>query len=211
MSEEDRNGDLEKKNFNVNVSASGTSTRRATISAINGFSTTGGIETSSGSKIFEDYMYTELATKVMWDKTNSDQYDAEIEYHGSEVMGNVYVAAPSVSAASSAAIKIVKDSEADSVMDKNLIVIGGSCINTVAATLLGKSAPVCGEEFTALTTVGKDHYLIETLNSPKAGSGKIALLIAGYEAADTTNAVKSVVDNGADTTVGKKVVGPALG
>ena len=38
---------------------------------------------------------------------------------------------------------VIYDNQASSMADKQLIVVGGSCINTIAAKLLGSSAPVC--------------------------------------------------------------------
>jgi hypothetical protein len=210
-SEEDRNGDLDKKNMTLNISTSGTTTKKVTVSAEAGFGNgANGFETASSSKLWKDYVYSELATMVMWDKSNSDQYSAELEYHGGEVMGNVYVAAPSVSAESASSVTVVTDQEVDSVQDKNLIVVGGSCINTLAADLLGKSSPTCGDDFTALTTVGANKYLIQVFDSPYAGSGKIAMLVAGYEAPQTADAVNKLIADGVATTVGTKVVGPGV-
>jgi len=87
---------------------------------------------------------------------------------------------------------IVKDTEVSSVADKNLIVVGGSCINTVAAKLIGSDVPLCGEDWTAKTNVGKGHFLIEEYASPY-NSEKIALLVAGYEAEDTIAAVNTLI------------------
>jgi len=82
---------------------------------------------------------------------------------------------------------VVKDTEVDSVKNNNLAVIGGSCINSVAAEVLGVSYPTCGDDFTAATNVGAGQYLIKAVASPY-NAEKIAVLVAGYEAADTKNA-----------------------
>ena len=87
---------------------------------------------------------------------------------------------------------IVTDAEIASVQDKNLIIVGGSCINAVAAKLLGSDIPVCGADFTALTTVGSGQYLMDQYTSPY-NAGKVALLIAGYDAVDTTVGVDSLL------------------
>ncbi len=87
---------------------------------------------------------------------------------------------------------IVKDTEIDSVKDKNIIVVGGSCINSVAAKLLGLPEKTCAGDFSAKTNVWGGQWIIDTFVSPY-NSEKVALLVAGYEAADTINAAKQVV------------------
>jgi len=98
---------------------------------------------------------------------------------------------------------LAKDSEVSSVSSKNLIVVGGSCINSVAANLLGAT---CGSDFTDKTGVGTGQFLIQSLASTYS-TGKIALVIAGYEAADTVNAATYLRTQTVDTTAGKKYKG----
>lgn len=97
----------------------------------------------------------------------------------------------------------VQDSEASAESSKNLLVIGGSCINSVAAALLGGA--LCGDAFTTKTGVGAGEYLIETFASPYS-SDKVAMLVAGYNAPDTTKAATALVNSAIDTSVGKKYV-----
>jgi hypothetical protein len=99
---------------------------------------------------------------------------------------------------------IVKDSDVDAVKTKNLVVVGGSCINSVAAQLLGKAA--CEAEFTTLTTVGAGQFLIKVLANPN-DSTKVAMLVAGYNAADTKKAADYLINKGVDTTVGTALLG----
>lgn len=98
---------------------------------------------------------------------------------------------------------ILKDSEVSAFSNKNLIVVGGSCINTVAATLIGSSA--CGTDFTSATSVGTGQYLVKAYTSPY-NSEKIAVLVAGYEAGDTVRAATTIA-NGLDLSVGKEYRG----
>lgn len=99
---------------------------------------------------------------------------------------------------------IISDAEASTTgAGKNLIVVGGSCVNTVAASLLGSSTPLCGADFTAKTTVTSGQFLIETF---ARGTDKVATLVAGYNAADTTAAAKYLRTATIDTIAGKKVV-----
>ncbi len=87
---------------------------------------------------------------------------------------------------------IVTDAEVNSVSDKNLIVVGGSCINTVAAKLLGIPSNTCGEAFTQATGIGSGQYLLKEYTSPY-NSEKVAILVAGYNAADTTKGVSDLI------------------
>jgi len=71
---------------------------------------------------------------------------------------------------------------------ENLIVVGGPCANSVAAALLGNPAN-CVEGFVE----GKAKILLFDDTNGMA-SGKIALLVAGYTAADTTRATTVVAE-----------------
>ena len=86
---------------------------------------------------------------------------------------------------------LVKDTEVSSVANKNLIVVGGSCVNTVAAKLLGVPVNTCGTAFTQATGIVAGSSWIEQYVSPYNGE-KSALLIAGYNAADTTAGVDTL-------------------
>jgi len=99
------------------------------------------------------------------------------------------------------------DNEVSSVQDRNLIVVGGSCINSVAARILGGS--YCGSAFTEATKgngtgVGPDQFLVKVVDSPYT-TGRIAMLVAGYEAADTTKAVDYVKNEKPSTDVGTEL------
>jgi len=107
-------------------------------------------------------------------------------------------------------IAIVKDSEVSTVANKHLIVVGGSCVNTVAAKILNSDAPLCGADFSTATKVGAGGYIIKTVASPE-NKDKIAMLVAGYNAADTTNAVKrAMVIDGVKTDVGSEEIFPVV-
>jgi hypothetical protein len=96
----------------------------------------------------------------------------------------------SAGSAGGGTVMIVKDSEIDSVRNKHLVVVGGSCVNTVARRIVDSTAtaPVCGADFTSKTNVGPGQYLLKAVASPY-NSGKTAMLVAGYEAAQTVSAV----------------------
>jgi hypothetical protein len=80
-------------------------------------------------------------------------------------------------------------SQISNVASQNLIVVGGPCANAVAAELLGNPSP-CGKDFTA----GK--AMIKLFDQ---STGKVAMLVAGYEAIDTTRATKVVAENSGAT------------
>jgi len=103
-------------------------------------------------------------------------------------------------------ILVVKDSDVSSVSSKNLVVVGGSCINTVAAKILGSDTPMCEAEFTTATGAGAGQYIIKTVESPYDAT-KVAMLVAGYNAADTTNAVAKATE-GVASDVGTEQVYP---
>jgi len=71
----------------------------------------------------------------------------------------------------------VLDSDALALGSTNMIVIGGPCANSVAAELLGNPAN-CAEGFK------EGHAMIRTWDK----NGKVAMLVAGYEAQDTLGA-----------------------
>ncbi|MFT4343587.1 MAG: S-layer protein, partial [Candidatus Woesearchaeota archaeon] len=78
----------------------------------------------------------------------------------------------------------VLDTEITNVAADNLIVVGGPCANTVAATLLGVSpnAPGCFEDF----PVSQGEGIIKMVES----GDKVAVIVAGYSAADTRAAAE---------------------
>jgi len=116
---------------------------------------------------------------------------------------------PGSTGTATGAVTIVKDSEIASVSDKNLIVVGGSCINTVAAKILGSDSPLCTDDFSAITKVSAGGYIIQTVASPY-NSGKVAMLVAGYNAADTQNAAARAVQSDVKTDIGSEEVYPQV-
>jgi len=157
---------------------------------------------------YEAYVLDDVAPRVVH-YTQPDEDWAEIYYPSgdSESYAEVYLTEEgSVMEGGSSALGevLVKDTEVSSVSSKNLIVVGGSCINSVAATLVGSAA--CTADFTDATGVGSGQFLIQSFGDAYS-SGKVALLVAGYEAADTINAVTYLKTQTVDTTAGRKYVG----
>ena len=95
-------------------------------------------------------------------------------------------------------VVIDKDSQASSLKTKSLIVVGGSCINTAAAKILGFDSPTCDAAFTTATEVNAGEYIIKVVKTSEAISDgsedKVAMLVAGYNAADTVSGVTQAMD-----------------
>ena len=145
-------------------------------------------------------------TEVTQDSNTASQKVVTINYPSEQVYANLFVGAnaavitggiASGGSATELGSVTVSDAEVASVAGKNLIVIGGSCINSVAAQLLGKAA--CNADFTSATGIAAGEAIIKSFDR----SGKTALLVAGYNAADTTKAVTYLTNKVVDTTVGK--------
>ncbi len=208
FTEEDEDG-------NINDGASLT----ATLSPNSGDPTVSGIslaslsgsdefETADGSDKYIGYVNSPLATKTMRD-TGGDQDDLELTYHGDESYADVFLSEVNAMVSSegggTTTVAVpVTDTEAATLSNQNLIVVGGSCVNTMAAELLGSATALCGQGFTDATMVGDGQYLIQTF--ARTG-GKVATLVAGYNAGDTTNAATALKTLTVDTTPGKKYTG----
>lgn len=160
-----------------------------------------GYLTTWGSFIVKDASDNEQTLTSLTFSENGEQMHAEI------FVSEVGASLTPGSSGSSGLIAVFKDSQVSSFTNKNLIVVGGSCINTVALKIIDETAtdPICGADFTLKTQVGAGKYLIKTVPSPY-NADKIAVLVAGYEAADTTNAVGKLKE-GASTAIGE-LIGP---
>ena len=148
---------------------------------------------------------TNWGTYVLADNSDTNQHLVSLTYPEDQMYGEIFVGedsatitggAISTGSATQLGQVAVEDSETSSYSGKNLVVVGGSCINSVAADLLGE--PACGADFTALTDIAAGEALIKSYDK----SGKVALLVAGYNAADTTKAVTYLTNNNVDTAVG---------
>jgi hypothetical protein len=144
--------------------------------------------------------------------TSTNQYKADISYPSQQVYALTYIgsADSSISGGTSAGGGtqlgdiVVTDNEVSSVSSHNLIVVGGSCINAVAAKLLGGA--YCGADFTSKTNVGSGQYLIESFGNAYT-TGKIALLVAGYEATETGWAATYLRTQAVNTVAGTEYKG----
>lgn len=84
-------------------------------------------------------------------------------------------------------ITIVKDSDFVGDNTSTIISVGGSCINSLSAEILDVYYPTCTADFSLTTKVGPNQYLFKTY---KISNNRVEVLIAGYEAEDTSNAGK---------------------
>jgi hypothetical protein len=162
---------------------------------------------ASDSDFTEDIDW--FGTHTVIDASDSDQKTVTLSYPKSQVYAQLFIGAsgstvtPGVVAGGATQLGevLVRDSEVSSVGSKNLIVVGGSCINSVAASLVGGA--FCGSAWTTETGAGSGQFVIESF----ARDSKIALLVAGYDAADTVNAATYLRTRTVDTAVGKKYIG----
>jgi len=150
---------------------------------------------------------TRYGTYVEYDSTDNDKvtiyYPDEqmyIDVLMTSVGAEVTAGSSGGSVASLGSVSVM-DSEIATVSSKNLIVIGGSCINSVAAKVLGSDTPLCGAEFTAKTNISSGQFLIKAVDSPYT-TGKVAMLVAGYEGADTRKAATYLTSNKPSTVAG---------
>ncbi|MGV8151663.1 MAG: hypothetical protein ACP5OG_01150 [Candidatus Nanoarchaeia archaeon] len=187
--------------------ALGIATDKTTVSSVSGGDATAA--EIGNTDVTENYVYSALGTKILFD-TGGDQDKVTLTYNGGESYGKFFITSPDATTGASSVIVSIKDSEVESYKDKNLFVIGGSCINSAAAKILGSETPLCGEAWTAKTQVGAGQYLIKSIASPYADatSGKVAMLVAGYEAADTTAAVTKAMLSTTATDIGTEIIGP---
>lgn len=180
-----------------------------------------GVAYSSGSAssteilntdVYRNFVYSALGTEVLWNKPSGGQNHLDLIYHGDESFADIFLTdvtaiitggTSGTGGGTTVGVPIL-DSEVSSAGTNNLIVLGGSCINTEAASLLGSSTPLCGSDFTAKTDVGAGQYLIETFSRT---GGAIATLVAGYNAGDTTNAGTFLTTQLVSTEVGDKYIG----
>jgi hypothetical protein len=150
---------------------------------------------------------TRYGTYLEYDSTDNDK--VTVKYPDEQMYADLLITAVGAEVTSTGAggnvaelgSVAVLDSEIDTVSSKNLIVVGGSCINTVAAKLLGSTTPICGADFTNKTGISANQFLVKVLDSPYA-TGKVAMLVAGWEGADTRKAVTYVTANKPLTVVG---------
>lgn len=147
-------------------------------------------------------------TLVNVDASDSDQKFATVSYPKTQVYAQIYVAEEGAAISASTGTGsgsvpfngvIVADSEVSTVSSKNLVIVGGSCINSAAASLLGGG--YCGADFTDTTGVKSGEFLIKGYTAEETSlTTKFALLVAGYNEQDTVNAATYLRTQTVDTS-----------
>jgi hypothetical protein len=139
--------------------------------------------------------YSQFGTRVVHD-TGGDQDKVTIYYPGEEAHANVFVnsetAVVSEGGGSGTYEEVqrievgaaVLDSEVGSLTAQNTIVVGGPCVNSLAAELMGNPAQ-CAEGF----EMGK--AMIKLFEHD---NGNVAMLVAGYSAMDSRRAARVVAN-----------------
>jgi len=184
--DQDKDQNIEKDS-SLNITFGHNSDTDVSVTSVTGATNGYGFEESD--KYYLGYVESDLATKVEWDK-KSDVYTAKITYYGDEVYGNVFLASAGATGGSTSWTP-VQDSETDKYVSKNIVVIGGTAVNKVARKMLGldEATPVYGTDAgwvdnTGITAAGKGILWMKT--SPYTeGTGKYALLVAGWSGTDT--------------------------
>ncbi len=150
------------------------------------------------------YGYTSMGAFLKFEEPSGDPDELTLSWPEKQRLPQVYITSGATSSSTSSggdlvAVTVVDatklDSEVASVSAQNLVVVGGPCVNTVAAELLG-NPNVCTEGFSPGQARVK---LFEHAN------GKVAMLVAGYSGADTRLAGK-VVSHRASELSGTEVV-----
>ena len=181
--------------INVTIGWDSSTTAEVEVSAVDTTNTDAASTEIQQTNVFRDFTYTALASEILYTQPDSGQKSVKIIYHGDEVAAGVYITSADATLTSTGASALgdvlVKDSEVATVSDKNLVIVGGSCINSAAATALGGA--YCGTAFTDATGVGAGQFLVKGYDGAFT-TGKLALVVAGYEAADTVNAATYLRD-----------------
>ncbi len=203
--EEDKNENIGSgETFNATLGWDSSSTPEAEVSDVVDETVT--FEEIGTTDVYRSFIYSALATELLWNKPSGSQKSLDVMYHGAESYGKFYITA-SDAVSSSAGSMIFKDNEKSSWETRDVVLVGGSCINSATAEALGVPENTCEAAFTAATSVGEGQYLIESVEGFM--TGKIALVVAGYSEADTAAAASKLVNQpeSIDTAVGNKYIG----
>jgi hypothetical protein len=190
-----------------------TSSNAVQVNQVQGAGTGGprGLENEAiGNNVYETFVLDDAAPRILH-YTDPDEDYAEIYYPtgDSETYGEVFITDVSAGSGSGETGSLsVMDSELQSsgMSGKNLVIVGGTCVNSAAASLLGVSSPTCGSAWTSASGAGPGEFVIQSWSNPWAAS-KVATLVAGYEQADTQSAATYLTTQSVSTDVGKKFKG----
>jgi len=126
-------------------------------------------------------------------KSNGASDEVKLQIPSDQVRANVLVKGTSakttttggaVQINSIAGVDLIKlDTEVTDKTSKPMIIVGGPCVNPLAAEALGLTFPACG----ASSTIPTDKALIKLVENAFGGTN-VALVVAGWEAANTRDA-----------------------
>ncbi|MBU0466487.1 MAG: hypothetical protein KJ718_04010 [Nanoarchaeota archaeon] len=217
MQEEDYQDNIASGvDFNMTIDDTTSTNNPLQVSQVNGAGTGGsatsetwgGLEQGDSTSVYEAYMKSDVGARILhYTKPDEDYVEVYYPTGDSESYAEVYLTESGTTSGSSGTNTIgvpVTDAEATSYAGKSIVVIGGSCVNTVAAQLLGSSTPMCGDTWTTATGVGVGQYLVQTF--ARTGD-KVATIVAGYAIQDTATAATALTTQTVDTTVGMKYTG----
>lgn len=166
--------------------------------------TRGGTEIGSN----EDSIRTQYGAVIETPEDNADADEVVIRLPPEQVNAEITIAAGAVTVATATAAAVVPLPTAEGIAkldsavsdadktNKNLIVVGSPAVNRIAAQLFSVDYPTYGYQWAAKNvTIAEDGYLIK-LYANAFATGKLALLVAGWEAADTTEAALKVMQSG---------------
>jgi hypothetical protein len=141
-------------------------------------------------------------------ESNADSDEVEFSIPSDRVYAEVSVTAGGSSSTTGvdAGSMVFTDAEKSSWQSKDVVLVGGSCINSATAEALGVSLGTCADAFTTATSIGSGQYLIQSIDGAFS-SGKTAIVVAGYSKDDTAAAASRLVTGTVDTTAGKKYLG----
>ncbi|MEW5896245.1 MAG: hypothetical protein AB1668_01005 [Nanoarchaeota archaeon] len=175
----------------IQFQADATTTNEVTGSDFNIDAGTGDVSLTPEGEENIGYGYTTMGAKWTYKSPSGSPNEFILEYPKTQRLPQVYVTSGAVTSSTSSTgdltqVTIVDatklDSEIADVKAQNLIVVGGPCVNTVAAELLG-SPTDCTEGFTP----GKARIKLW-----EHANGNVAMLVAGYSGADTRLAGKVI-------------------
>jgi len=144
---------------------------------------------------------TNYGTYIWKDTGDTNQNFVGLSYGDDMMYAEVSISEGEAATADDVGVVTVTDANVASAAGKNLVVVGGSAINSVAAELLG--AAYSEAAFTTATGVAAGEFMIQSFSR----AGKTALLVAGYNAADTEKATTYLLNNAVTTTTGTKYKG----
>jgi len=183
----------------IDTEGAGTSTNGVGVNDVRMTGTSYNDVGTSDDDITEDLDYYGTFVKV--DASDSDQKIATIYYPDDQMTIDVFIAPTSATVTvggegtvtyeeavpiKDTIARLDTDPEVEAAkLNKNLILVGGPCVNKLTAEALGLPYPSCG----AASTIPENAAMIKLVENA-FGGGKVALVVAGWNAENTVAACK---------------------